>query len=220
MTRFILKKIGVVLAVALVTGCTINRPIEGSNNSAPTGMVRFSVGDESLRTELNLSSTSGDFTQTIGAGEQVEIDGHSFSGPAVLDGDAVIDFGALTLRSSNYPQGGVVGFELGGGFGYASTRLRLESVKHSEGGLALGGGGALLLRQRGGKLGLRVGANYFIIPVHGSVTQYELLATLRPNRNVELLAGLQGVELRLYDAYYSDIELRYSGPTIGVHMYF
>lgn len=181
-----------------------------------------------LGVELGALHASGEGSQTVAAGQQPVVLGERmFAAGQELRYGFELTFVDLLYRFRLYPQEQPVGFELFGGFAYAQIDITVSSstqrASESPGSAGLlFGAGALWRVRPGTTLHLRLG-RYGALPSDGIdvAARVEVGVVQALARNVAVRAGYSTWRLKTdrdHDA--SNVEVRFSGPSLGLELAF
>jgi hypothetical protein len=224
------------LAACLAAGCsTTSTTIDIGDHRAFVPSARLSIGPASdtpsepkpgSAFELGVSRASGGSTQSLSAGQQVQLAEQSYNGPRMMTNeiDATLLDAAARLRSFDATQR--VGFELLLGFGYAdlnvsvSSGARRNSDHYNSLGVLFGVG--VIARLRPGtsaqaRLSLFRAAD---LTEETEVNRLDLAVVQALGRNAALRAGWAFWAIDATRSGHSDVSARLSGPALGLDISF
>lgn len=178
--------------------------------------------------EVGVTHARGDDTQTLAAGQQpVVLDGRAFAAQQELRHEFELSFFDVSWRLRHYLHDGPVGIELLAGFASADLDLAVSSVAQSAResldsyGVTLGIGAVWRIRP-GTTLQSRL-TFYDAFPGDGvdDARRLEVALVQALGRNVALRAGYAAWRMQTdRDDHVSNVDLKFSGPVLGLELAF
>lgn len=215
-------------AETLLSGCTHYDAIKGSDSSVNSPLLRVSTalgngGPDAIRLELRHARQEGEFHQTFAHNENVLVEGTDFSTPTTINASG--RFSTTHVRASipHWLKEGTLRVDTDLGLSMIDARVKVTDAAHSATlenvRFAPLVGGALVLNNAQGDLGLRAGLD---LAWAGEVAtdEAELLGSYAPTRSLEFLLGYRYFKYSYKATGRSDFEVEFSGPAAGLHLRF
>lgn len=230
-----LLRLGVLLAAALPCLCAAGPEsrIDASDQGAiPGARLIVAVGDKAeahaagRAVEIGISGFSGRRTQTLPPGANPVIwEQVAFQAPAELRNDFDFRYVDVNYRLRAVPHGGNVGFDILVGVGYGDFDLTVTSPSRSaSGSLSAGtlsaGIGLVFALRPGTVIEARYSYAEFMSFELGHLERFEVGLAHAFTRNLGLRAGYAHWELDRGTTLGPHVNMRFSGPALGLDLMF
>ena len=189
----------------------------GAAQSAPD--ARFAL-------ELGVTGFSGSSNQAVGSGAPpVKLEGRTFTPPVELQNEFDFRYGEVAWRFRIFPEGGRLGLELLAGLGYGNLDVSvatpaLRAAESYSAGALVAGGGMLVKLWPSAALHARFMYSEFLSTDIDNAQRFELMLAQQLGQNFGVRAGYAAWKVERERSTGSDVQVRFSGPALGIDLLF